>query len=77
MVEINEDALKKVYNDIGAKILEVDRKFRDEHAGEDAEPLQPQAREAFAGIGYSMPDSDAATYCRSVADGTPFEFTLH
>lgn len=76
MVEINESGLRKAMQQIGDHILEVDRRFRAEHAGEDATTLEPLARQAFAGIGVTLTDQDASSYAASVANRTDFEFRL-
>ena len=58
------------------KILAVDREFRAEHTGAEAEYLTPVARKAFEGIGVHLTDVQLDDYAVSVADDQPFEFDL-
>jgi hypothetical protein len=76
MVQINESGIEKLYQQVGERIAEIDRQSREQHEGEDAETLEPLAREAFGGIGMQLPDQSIKEYAAAVANRQGFEFRL-
>jgi hypothetical protein len=74
--EMNDDGLRAVYDQIAARISQVDLALRQELSGEPLEAVLPRAQAAFASIGVELPPEKVEVYAQSIVDDEDFEFVI-
>ena len=76
-LEINDDGLRLIYDEIAAKIQQVDEALRAtplrDHPVDD---IKKQAKAALANIGLELPDEKLTEYAQSISDGEDYGFQL-
>lgn len=73
-VKINDDGIRRLYEEVAAKIETADRAFRASHEGFPIDVVEADARTAIPGV---QLDADTLhKYATAVSDGEPFRFQL-
>ena len=73
-VKLNDDGIRRLYEDIAARIEAADRAFRASHGGFPIEVVESDARTAILGV--ELDDDTLHDYAVAVSNGAPFQFEL-
>jgi adenosine/AMP kinase len=73
-VKMNDDGIRRLYEEIAANIGAADRAFRASHEGFPIEVVEADARRAIPGV--EMDADTLHNYAAAVSEGVPFQFKL-
>ena len=73
-VKVNDDGIRRLYEEIATKIDAADRAFRNSHEGFPLEVVEADARTAIPGV--ELDNDTLHRYAVAVTEGAPFQFEL-
>ena len=74
--EINDDGIRKLYEEVATNLKRIDSALRQELTGRDVDVVIPRVKAALGASGVELPDDKLREYSQSISENKDFKFVL-